>query len=258
MIALYFYRMKKKIVVCCLFLSTVVFPYAQSTKHTENVQQVWLGYFNQTRISDKWGLWADFHLRTKDDFVHDLSQSIVRLGISYYLSDAARFTIGYAYVNNFPGDNHSQISQVEHRPWQQFQWNTVYGKKRMMQWIRLEEKFRRKILNDSTLGSGYTFNYKVRYNLWYEIPFSKKGVRPHALSFIANDEIHINFGKQIIYNYFDQNRFFAGIKYQASAQTNIQAGYMNLFQQLAAGNRYKNIHAIRIFYFQNLDLRRKK
>jgi hypothetical protein len=31
---------------------------------------------------------------------------------------------------------------------------------------------------------------------------------------------------------------------------------MNLFQQLAAGNRYRSIHAGRIFYFHNLDLRK--
>jgi hypothetical protein len=34
-------------------------------------------------------------------------------------------------------------------------------------------------------------------------------------------------------------------------------GYMNLFQQLGAGNKYRSINAIRLFYFQNLDLRKK-
>jgi hypothetical protein len=33
---------------------------------------------------------------------------------------------------------------------------------------------------------------------------------------------------------------------------------MNVFQQLAAGNSYKNIHAIRLFYLHNLDLRKKR
>jgi hypothetical protein len=75
----------------------------------------------------------------------------------------------------------------------------------MMQWIRLEEKYRQKILNDSTLAGGYNFNYKLRYNLWYEIPFSQQPA--NKSSFVLNDEVHINFGKQIVYNYFDQNRF---------------------------------------------------
>ena len=84
------------------------------------------------------------------------------------------------------------------------------------------------------------------------------GLEPGSFSFIVNDEVHINFGKEIVNNYFDQNRFFLGFKYQFSKTTNIQAGYMNLFQQLPAGNSYKNINAARIFLFQNLDLRKKE
>jgi hypothetical protein len=43
-------------------------------KQTTQAEQLWLGYFNQARISDKWGVWLDAHLRTKEDFVSDLSQ----------------------------------------------------------------------------------------------------------------------------------------------------------------------------------------
>ena len=87
--------------------------------------------------------------------------------------------------------------------------------------------------------------------------FYKNGLQPGSVSFIANDELHINFGKEIVNNYFDQNRFFLGFKYQFTGSSNVQLGYMNLFQQLAAGNKYKNINAIRVFFFQNFDLRKK-
>ncbi|MEO6498978.1 MAG: DUF2490 domain-containing protein [Mucilaginibacter sp.] len=240
-----------------MMTGNVLFAYAQAVKSKENLQQLWFGYSTQTRFSDKWGLWIDLHLRTKDDFVNNLSQSIVRTGLTYYVNDATKLTAGYAWVNLFPGDNHKYISQPEHRLWQQIQWHTNYRNKKMMQWIRLEEKFKHKILNDSALAQGYNFNYKLRYNFWYEFPLSKKGIVPGALSFIFNDELHINFGKQIVNNYFDQNRLFVGLKYQVNPHDNLQAGYMNLFQQLAAGNRYKNINAVRVFYFHNLDLRRK-
>jgi len=251
--------MRNKAIVCFIItISSATIVYSQNLKSTEHLQQLWFGYFNQTRFSDKLGLWVDLHLRTKEDFTNDLSQSIVRLGLTYYVNDATKLTAGYAYVNHFPGDNHKKISQTEHRPWQQIQWHTKYGKKRMMQWIRLDEKFRHKILNDSTLADGYNFNYKVRYNLLYDVPLSKKGIVPGSLSLIFNDEVHINFGKQVVNNYFDQNRFFIGLKYQTSEHNNLQVGYMNLFQQLAAVNRYRNINAVRFFYFHNLDLRKKK
>ena len=231
--------------------------YAQATKTTSHSQQVWLGYFNQTRLSDKWGFWVDLQLRTKEDFFTDLSQSLNRFGLTYYLTDATKLTAGYAYVVAFPEDNR-QVSIPEHRPWQQVQWHTKYGKKRMMQWFRLDERFRRKLLNDSTVAGGHNFNFRLRYNFFYDIPLSKKGIVPKSLSLVVNDEVHINFGKQIVYNTFDQNRFFLGFKYQLTENNNLQLGYMNVFQQLASGNKYKSIHAARLFYFQNLDLRNKR
>lgn len=225
-------------------------------KQTSSVEQVWMGYFNQTRLSDKWGVWLDVHLRTKEDFFTNFSQGIIRAGLTYYLTDDAKLTAGYAYVNHFPADNHKNISQPEHRPWQQIQWHNRYTKLRIMQWFRLEERWRRKILNDDVLGEGYTFNFRARYNFFSQFALSKKKFQPHSLSFVINDEVHVNFGRQVIYNYFDQNRLFLGFNYHINSHDNLQVGYMNLFQQLAAGNHYRSIHVARIFYFHNLDLRK--
>jgi hypothetical protein len=227
---------------------------AQS-KQTELVQQVWLGYLNQTRLSNRWGFWVDAHLRSKEEVVSGLSQGMFRAGLTCYVSDDLKLTAGYAFVNHFPGDNHRNISQPEHRPWQQVQWHTKYSKLRLMQWFRLEERWRRKILNDDALADGYQFNFRIRYNFFSQVPLSKKRFQPGTLSVVLNDEVHINFGKQILYNYFDQNRFFTGFNYHVNKHDNLQFGYMHVFQQLAAGNKYRSNHVARIFYFHNLDLR---
>jgi hypothetical protein len=248
--------MNKNLVFLIFCTLTVSAVFGQQTKTTTDVQQIWFGYFNQTRLTDKVGLSTDLHLRTKEGFVNNFSQSIARLGVTYYVTDNTKLTAGYAYVSTYGAEGHTNITQPEHRLWQQVQWHTRYNKNRMMQGVRLEERYRHKILNDSTLASGYNFNYKLRYNLFYEIPFSQKP--DNKFSFVLNDEIHINFGKEIMYNYFDQNRFFAGLKFNTSKQDNIQLGYMNQFQQLASGNRYRNNHVIRLFYFQNVDWRKKK
>ena len=231
---------------------------AQPVKNIEHFQQTWLGYFNQARFSRRWGLWTDLHLRTKDNFTRHLSQVVLRTAIIFYINDKTKLMAGYARTFHYPGDNHKAITQPEHRFWQQVQWHTSFTKTRITQSVRLEERFRPKVLTDSSLSDGYSFNWRLRYNLWYEIPLVKNGIQPTCLSFIANDEIHINFGNEITYNYFDQNRLFLGFKYQLSKSTNIQAGYLNLFQQLSAGNKYKNINAVRIFVYQNLDGRKKK
>jgi len=217
-----------------------------------------MGYFNQTRFSNKWGAWAETQLRTKEDFFTNFSQAILRFGLTYYLNDNTKLTAGYAYVNHFPADNHKEISQPEHRPWQQLQWHTKYPKLRLMQWFRLEERFRRKIKDDDELAEGYNFNFRFRYNFLAQFPLSKKRFQPKTFSFIANDEVHINFGKQVVNNYFDQNRFFLGFAYHVNLKDNFQFGYMNVFQQLPAGNQYRSIHVARVSYFHNPDLRKSR
>jgi hypothetical protein len=246
-----------RLATCLLFILCSILSQAQA-KHTESFQQIWLGYFNQTRFTNKIGMWTDLHLRTKDDFVEELSQSIVRLGLTYYLNNDAKLTVGYAYVNHFPADNHENVSLPEHRPWQQVQWHTHYPKLRLMQWFRLEERWRRKVLNDDELAEGYNFNFRVRYNILSQFPLNKKRFQPGTLSLVFSNEVFVNFGKQIVNNYFDQNRFFAGFHYYINKHDQVQFGYMNVFQQLAAGNQYKSINAARLFFFHNLDLRKKK
>lgn len=239
-----------------LLFSNPVASFAQ--KETESVEQAWFGYFNQSRFSNRWGAWFDGHLRTKEDFLSGLSTAIARVGLTYYLNDNTKLTAGYAYVNHFPAENHEDVSQPEHRPWQQIQWHTKYSKLRMMQWVRLEERYRRKIANEAELAEGYNFNWRVRYNFFIAAPLSKKAFAPGTFSFVFNDELHINAGKQIVYNYFDQNRLFVGFSFHTNAHDNLQFGYMNQFQQLAAGNKYKSVHVARISYFQNFDFRSKK
>ena len=239
-----------------IILLTVFTLSAMAQKQTTHVQQAWFAYFNQTRISEHWGLWADLHLRTKEDFVNDLSTGIIRVGLTYFAHDHLRFTAGYGFINHFPAEGHTGVSMPEHRPWQQVQWMNNSKRSRLTNAIRLEERYRRKIANNDELGEGYNFNFRVRHNLLFMVPLSRQAFTPGTFSFVLNNEIHINFGKQIVNNYFDQNRLFGGFTYHISPHGQIQFGYMNLFQQLAAGNRYRSIHAGRINYFHTLDLRK--
>lgn len=251
--------MKKSVVLfVALCMAFHAQPQTTPVKQTTHEEQLWLGYFNQTRISNRWGFWLDIHLRTTEHFATKFSKAIIRPGISFYVSDHVKLTAGYAFINHFPERGHENISQPEHRPWQQIQWHQKSGKFKFMQWVRFEQRFRRKIKNDDELAEGYNFNYRLRYNFMLMYPLGKEAFAPKTLFIALNDEIHINAGKQIVYNYFDQNRFFAGLGLQLTSHSNIQLGYMNIFQQLSSGNNYQMLHCIRLFFFQNLDLRKKK
>lgn len=242
------------LLIVIFFINTCGFA---QVKQTENEEQIWLGYFNQTRFSKRWGIWTDVALRTKENFVDQYSQAFIRPGLTYYLTDDVKLTLGYVYAWHFPADNHKNVTMPEHRPWQQIQWHTKYPKVKLMQWFRLEERFRRKIKNDDELADGYNFNWRMRYNILAQFPLSKNRFAPKTFSLVTANEVFVNFGKRIVYNYFDQNRFFAGFHYHVNKHDNLQFGYMNVFQQQAAGNKYRSIHTVRLFYFHNLDLSKK-
>ncbi len=248
--------MKKGLILCIVFHLLIAGKLFCQKKITD-WQQSWLGYFNQTRFSNKWGLWTDIQLRTREQFVKDISSSFVRLGLTYYQNTDTKFTIGYAYLQHFPGKDQDRLLQEEHRIWQQVQWHSSFKKARMAQWLRLEERFKQKMADSSLPNKLFQYSSRLRYNIWYEYPITKNGIQPGAVSFIVNDELFINLGKSVVYNYFDQNRFFTGLKYNLGIRTNIQFGYLNVFQQLPLGDQFNNTHAARLVLVQNLDLRNK-
>ncbi|MBW0161431.1 MAG: DUF2490 domain-containing protein [Sediminibacterium sp. Gen4] len=247
-------KMKIQLSLVALILATTVIAQPKNTSHAS---QTWLAYFNQTRLSNKWGLWADFQIRTREELVSDFSTGIARVGVTYFIDDNVRLTLGYGFINNYPPNDNIKVSQPEHRPWQQVQWFTKNKRTRLMQYIRLEQRYRRRYLNNSELADSYAFNFRLRYNFFYQIPLDPQGLIPKKLSAIVNDELHINFGKQIVNNYFDQNRLFLGLNYAFDNNNNLQFGYLNTFIQTAAGNQYRNINALRVAYVHNLDLRKK-
>jgi predicted porin len=217
-------------------------------------EQTWLAYFNQTRFTNRSGIWFDGHLRFTDDFAERMSQDILRLAYVYYLHDNVRLAAGYAYITNYSGDDNIP-NLNEHRPWQQIQW---FEKKRyfnMMQYLRLEERFK-EYLNQGEVAEDYQFNYRIRYNMAFTIPLKAGGVQPKSPFVFVNNEVMLNMGKAIVNNYFDQNRFFVGMGYQFTKGLNAQLGYLNVFLERPSGSDFINAHAIRLFVFHNLDLRK--
>ncbi len=235
-----------------LLLFTILSFSSYAQKQVNEQEQFWVGYLNQTRLSNKWGIWLDVHAR-RTDFADRWSTQIFRPGVTYYLNESIRVTAGYAYVRSYPPAGQHTV-RPEHRPWQQVFWTGKRKRLHSVQTIRMEERFMRKNANDQLLD-GYNFNFRFRYLLNLMVPLNRDYIEPKTVFFAFNDEIHINAGKQITQNMFDQNRLFLGVGYQFNPSTNIQVGYMNLFQQLPAGNQFNNNHTLRIFLFHNLDLR---
>jgi hypothetical protein len=183
-------------------------------------------------------------------------QFLFRPALTYFIKDNLRVNAGYALVHHFPAEGQT-THRTEHRPWQQIWWNQKYPGLTTLQWIRLEQRFNEKVVSD-VKQEGYNYNFRVRYNYSFFIPLKGKEMAPKTPFLAIIDEVFLNFGDRITYNTFDQNRFFAGVGYQFTSHLNVQAGYMNIYQQEVSGNNYFSTHALRLFLFHSLDLRNKE
>lgn len=242
------------------FLVVVTASFSAFTQAVEkdihSREQLWLGYFNQTRFSNKWGMWVDIHYRMTDHFVDRSFQFMFRPAVTYFIKDNLRVNAGYALVEHFPAKG-LHTTRTEHRPWQQIWWNQKYPGLVTLQWLRLEQRFNQKVVADQK-QDGYNYNFRVRYNVSFFIPLKGKEIVAKTPFAAVMDEVFLNFGGKIVYNTFDQNRFFVGLGYQFTPALNAQLGYMNVYQQEASGNNYFSTHAIRLFFFHTLDLRNKE
>lgn len=234
----------------CLVTGTGKGARGQAVKQVNDQSLVWLGYFNQTRLSDKVGLWLDVHAR-RIDWLERWSALAVRPGVTFYFPGKARLTAGYAYFNHYPPLGERTIRR-EHRIWQQLSWTHGAGRWQVGHRIRTEQRFNRNITND-VLQFGYRFNHRFRYQLGVTYLLSGEAEKPGAFTVGVSDEILVNAGRQIRLNYFDQNRFTVALGYQLSKSSNVQVGYMNLFQQLPAGYVFTNNHVARVYFLHNLD-----
>ena len=231
--------------------------YSQEVKKVEVTSQYWINYSGKFRISNKLELVAESTLRSMDHSINKLSQKLVSVGLSWDVKDFIKLSTGYEYASILPANSKIKVTQSEYRPWQQVQFANNFSSFKITQRLRLEERFRKVLFNDSTLAPDNAFNFRFRYNILGELPLSKKEGVLKRMSLILSDEILINVGKQVLFNYFDQNRVFVGFKYNINKGNSIQLGYLDLFQQLPSGNKFRNLHILRLNYFQNLDLRKK-
>lgn len=242
-------RLEKTPIFVFLLLSLTCF----GQKDIDYDEQTWFGYLNQTRITNRSGLWLDVHLRFGDNFLGKPAVGMIRGAYIFYLNDQNRLASGYAHITQY-STTEKAPDIPEHRLWQQIQWFEKKNWLSTMQYVRLEERFRQKV-EENELASDYSFNYRVRYAIALAIPLKGKPGEAKTPFVFLNDELMINFGSEITNNYFDQNRFFAGIGYQFTRNLNAHLGYLNVFQQFPQAETFRQVNGIRLFIFHNLDLR---
>ncbi|WP_189337161.1 DUF2490 domain-containing protein [Flavobacterium laiguense] len=229
----------------------LVFPFlvlgqTAQTKEVNQQVQTWVSLNTVTKFSDHWGIVADVHVR-ENGFFESNNFYFLRGGVTYIPNSSVSLTGGYAHMWLAPTKEGWSTYADENRIYQQAQLNTKVGKVSVLQRIRNEQRWQEKMANDEPTGE-LRFTDRVRYLASFNIPIFNKKNWPLL---VVSDEILIHFGKEVVYNTFDQNRLFVGIRQNINPKLSFDLGYMNVYQQKYSGYQYDMNHTIRLFFYLN-------
>lgn len=224
----------------------------------------WWCYFGTFRLTDKTSVWTELQLR-RSDFVNEWQQVLPRVGINYHYRSNIIFTVGYAYLWTYPYGKQPiplEEPRFEHRPWQQMVLLQDAGRVTFQHRYRLEQRFLQNwsepdpVTALRTIVDGFELQNRMRYRFLVNMPITKDAAGRQKLFATAYNEIFVNFGDNIGFNLFDQNRLGATIGYQFTRDFNLQTGYMNQAIQKADGRQVENNHTLTVFLTFNVDMRR--
>lgn len=216
------------------------------TKDVNDVKQVWLGYMSSTRLSQHYSWWNDFHFVPQGFFV-------ARTGITRHIK-SVNLTAGYAYLL-LPTYSGSSLQRKEHRPWAEIFYTLPVNKSvQFIQRYRYEARFKENV-KDSMVTNGYSFTNRARLFFGLRKNFKWNESAKITPFILVADELLVNFGANVTYNTFDQNRILVSIGLQ-KGNTQYQLGYMNRFVQTGV-SEFSNNNTICIWVTQKFSLQKK-
>ncbi len=237
---------------CLAVLLASLTAWSQSAPATKQVQQrtqSWFAINSTFRFSERWGAVADFH--NLNDGIADPYFYFLRFGAVYWFDGKHPVIGGVARLWKAPEEGLNTWA-IENRIYQQWSTATHPGKWSILQRVRAEQRWRDQVVNDQVTGT----QFSVRFRYLASFEFSAF-TNPRWPAFVVSDELLVQFGSSIVYNTFDQNRLFIGIRVPINERMNFDTGYMNVFQQRSTGYAYDMSHVFRLFFYYHLDASRK-
>jgi Protein of unknown function (DUF2490) len=244
--------MLHKLLLAIFFLSPLLTA-AQRTREVQTQNHAWMSLNTQLRLTDKFGISADVHVR-RTNFLNTNNFFLVRVGGIYYVNKQLSLGAGHAHMWLANQNEATELFSDENRLHQQIAFNQKAGKVQINQRLRIEERWIQRVINFVPVDQ-IRYTTRFRYQLTLNIPVSSN---PKLPSLALSDELMMQTGKDIIYNNFDQNRLFAGIRQQVSPALAFDFGYMRVWQQRLSGYQYNRNHTIRLFFYWQPDFRKKK
>lgn len=209
----------------------------------------WLGYFSMIKFNERWSLNSDAQFRTRNE-VKNYSQALLRTGLSYKLNEKVDFTLGLAHFRFFITNDKTR---GEWRPWQELKLNDKFGNCKLTHRFRIEQRFNENVKN-SEATNDYQFNFRFRYRFDLRYPILKENKSENYIYALIGNEIMVNAGNNISYNYFDQDRLYIGVNYEINKKIALQLQYMHVWQQASNGLTLNSNEVIRFNIYHTISI----
>lgn len=227
-----------KVILVLLLMSRFSF-YAQEKKNA-SAHMVWLGYFNSVKLGSRFSVNSDFQLRTRNNLY---SQYIGRTGLVYGITGKVFVSAGFAAFF-YPQAFNQNLVRKEWRPWEEIMFSDNVGRLKIQHRFRAEQRYNEVVVKND-LTDDYNYNHRFRYKFDLQYPVVRANKNSHIIILAVGNEIMINAEKIIKYNYFDQDRLYAGINYVASSTLTFQLQLMSIWQQQSNGYTFEKDKVLR-------------
>lgn len=241
--------LKFKIIMLVALFPLIGISQTQTEKVINHQQQTWLSLNNTIMLDKHWVALADFHVR-RTDFVDSESFYLVRGALGYVTDSKQLLALGVGHFWFAPTNPDFKNYTNEDFTYQLYQFTSKIGNVSVLNGFRNEQRWQQIMVNDSYTGDK-RFTNRLRYLLSFNIPIFKNKKMP---TLAISNEILLQVGKDVVYNTFDQNRFFIGIKQAVTPKLSFDFGYMNVYQEKKSGYQYDMNHTLRLFFYYKNDV----
>ncbi len=224
-------------------------------KVVKNSNQQWIQYYGHAKIGGKWTVFADGGYRVEDNF-SKRAQYIARVAMGYSLNPSISLAAGFANSGLYSS---AELSKEEFRPYEELGIHQRVGKMGFSHRFRVEERFFNPVVNHRILHPG-TFDFRFRYSFMAAIPVINlsKGKPGSRILLDLGDEIFLNAGKNIVYNYFDQNRIILSPTLEINPHLSLSLAWNNQFASTTTAGTYHHTQVMWLQIKQGFDFSRKK
>ncbi len=239
-----------------LAAQTLSKPQVPNEKIINNTSEVWLGAYTKYRIREKLFYYGEYHFRRRE-FMSEMAQIYLRFGLAFVVNKNLEITVGVVNPYYFApdGGKEGQDKVVpQYRGWQQFLFIVPFERLKIYHQLRTEQRWRR----DYEKGSDFHLDFRFRYKISAYYPLNMMHLDKGAIFLSTYNEIFIQAGKRIIYNHFEDNRFFLGLGYILNDQLQFQTGYQWSFRHENSPFIYQNRHIFRLSVYHNFDFYGRK